>query len=95
MNGRSNSRIRKTALDTDNAHTSNVQKTVALDGAKRLKLASSNVSQQTITTRKGVGIELPFSANISQRVCAISAPIFSAWDCSARCASFFGVMSRP
>ena len=89
-NGRSNSRIRKTALETANAHTSKVLNTVALDGAKRLKLARMSASQQTITTRKGVGIELPFWANISQRICAISVPVFSAWAWSARCASFFG-----
>ena len=92
-NGRSNSRIRKTALETANAQTSKVLNTVAFDGAKRLKLARIRASQQTITTRNGVGIELPFCANISHRIWAISVLVFSAWAWSARCESFFGARS--
>lgn len=77
-NGRSNSKMRKTALETASALIAKVMTTVGLGGAKRLKLAKSRASQATITTKKGSGIELPFCENSVQRSLAVSMAIETA-----------------
>src|SRR6266852_1965489 len=92
-NGRSSSRIRKIAPETDNAQTSSVTITVGLGGENRLKLVNKIVSQKTKTTRNGRGIELVLCANSNHRAWVRSMVIFEAWAWSERCASVFGESS--
>jgi hypothetical protein len=54
--GRSSSRMRKIAPETDSAPTNNAATTVGLRGAKRPKLAKMRLSQKTSTTRNAIGI---------------------------------------
>src|ERR1700693_5309016 len=57
--GRSSSRIRKIAPETESAQTQKTTITVAFRGAKRPKLAKMMQSQNTRIPRNGNGIELP------------------------------------
>ena len=61
--GRSSSRIRKSALDTDSATINMVAITVLLAGANRPKLRKITESQRITATSKGVTIEGSFCAD--------------------------------
>lgn len=67
-NGRSNSRIKKMAPATDKAQSKRAVTAVALGRENMLKLAKSRASQNTRTTKNGVGIALLFWANSNQRL---------------------------
>lgn len=58
--GRSSSEMRKVALATTNEQTSSAATTVALGGANKPNAARMSVNQETITTKKGPEIELPW-----------------------------------
>lgn len=77
-NGRSISRIRKIAPDTEAAHSINVPTTTIFGFTNRLKLVNTIESQNTITANSGTETLLAICAASSQRVCAKSMPIFNA-----------------
>ena len=70
-NGWPSSKIRKIAPEVDRAKMNRAATTFGR--VKRLKLAKMMVSQNTNTTRKGLGIGLSVCAKSSKRVCAKSA----------------------
>src|SRR5215467_462576 len=76
--GRSSSRIRKIAPETESAQTNRVATTVVLRGAKRPKLMKMTATQKTRIARNGRGIELPLCAKSSERVRPRSTAILSA-----------------
>src|SRR5262249_11920578 len=69
-NGRSSSRIRKIAPETDSTQTKRTARTVELGGAKSPKLTNIMASQKISTAKTTMGIELPLLCSTSnQRVC--------------------------
>src|SRR6516165_4647367 len=78
-NGWLSSKIRKIAHDAESAKRDRQVNTVMFKSENRLKLANMMTSQRTKTTRNGVGITLPDSANRMRRVC-----IKSSLSCAAR-----------
>ena len=74
------SKIRKIAPEVHRAKMNRAATTVVFGRVKRLKLAKMMVSQNTNTTRKGLGIGLSVCAKSSKRVCAKSAKTCIARD---------------
>jgi hypothetical protein len=71
-NGWPSSRTKYIAPAADNAKATSKPATVRLGWANRPKLANIMLSQKISTTKNGMGSELSVSANISNRVCAMS-----------------------
>src|SRR5262245_8991529 len=72
VNGCLNSRIKKIAPAADTEKMKRDQTTTAFVSANKLKLANMMVSQNTNTTRNGVGIEVSDCTNSSKRAFATS-----------------------
>src|SRR5262245_2978073 len=93
-NGLSISRIRKTTLETDNAHRKMTATTVAFRGAKRPKLMKVMVSQSASATRKGTWIVAPVPPNISHRDFSRPSVMSRARRCNHHWASVCGERAR-
>ena len=84
LRGECNSRIRKTAHETEIAQKNRVKIAVALRGAKSPRLMNITVSHEATTSRSGVEAEVLCCSNSSQRVCPRSNKIPNAWAFAAR-----------
>src|SRR5580692_11598478 len=90
VKGTTSSKTRKIAPANDSAHTNSEIVTTMFGRANRVALTKIALSQNTIITRKGVGIELPACVNNCSRICAPSVKAARARDCRERCVSLFG-----
>src|SRR6516164_5181437 len=88
--GSSSSKTRKIAPANDSAHTKSEIVTTIFARANRVALTKIALSQNTITTRKGAGTDLPACVNNPSRICAPSVKAEIARDCRERCVSLFG-----
>ena len=68
VKGSSSSKTRKIAPANDSAHTNSEIVTTVFGRANRVALTKIALSQNTIITRKGVGIELPACVNNCSRI---------------------------
>src|ERR1700731_4469128 len=81
VKGSSSSKTRKIAPAKDSAHTNSEIVTTIFARENRVALTKIALSQNTIITRKGAGIELPACVNNCSRICAPSVKAARARDC--------------
>ena len=90
-NGRSISRIRNSAEDTESAQMKSVTTVVALRVAQKPNPTKTTVSHYTTITSNGIEIDVVLCSNRCQRIFPISVAAAIAWSFTAFCASLLGV----